>query len=113
MGQEGDQRYGGTDSATSDGISGVSRRAVLRGGAALGLAGAVIGAGTGRAAAAVTGPAIRLSHAGRTNYQIYVGTGENAVVQHAAAELASYLNSITSATFHVVSGGKLPNNPKP
>lgn len=96
----------------ASGAGKVSRRAVLRGGAAMGVVGLAAGANMPRAGAAVsTGPGIRLAEGGRTAYQIYVGSGEDIVVRQAATEFASYLGSITSAKFDVVSALRPPSNP--
>ncbi|MER7332899.1 MULTISPECIES: DUF4838 domain-containing protein [unclassified Micromonospora] len=54
---------------------------------------------------------IRLAQDGDTRYQVYCGAGEDATVRHAAHELASYLHSITSATFPVVVADQPPASP--
>jgi hypothetical protein len=89
----------------------VSRRAVLRGGAALGAGvAAATAAGPARAAIApASGPVIQFAHGGHTSFRIYVDSGEDAVVNQAASELSSYLGSITSATFEIVTAAQPPS----
>jgi hypothetical protein len=53
-------------------------------------------------------PRLRLANDGHTRYQVYCGADEDATVQHAASELASYLESITSARFPVVRAEQPP-----
>lgn len=83
-----------------------TRRALLLAGSGAGLLGVAQVATARRATAA--GTRLRLADDGRTRYQVYCGADEDATVQHAANELASYLESITSARFPVVSGEHPP-----
>ncbi|MEQ7129377.1 DUF4838 domain-containing protein [Actinopolymorpha sp. B11F2] len=83
------------------------RRKVLQAGAVL-TAGAT-GFVPRHAHATGAAPAIRLAREGRTTYRIYLGAGEDAVVRHAAHELATYLKSITSATFSVIVADRPPS----
>ncbi|GAA1560453.1 hypothetical protein GCM10009789_12170 [Kribbella sancticallisti] len=86
-----------TDSTAPGGLP---RRRVLQAGA--GLAAGAMALSPGQALATGSAPSIRFARGGRTAYTIYVGAGEDAVVRHAAHELATYLKSITTATFPVV-----------
>lgn len=85
----------------------LSRRRVLQAG--VGLAAATTGVLSGSAQATGGEPMIRFARAGRTRYRIYLGAGEDAVVRHAAHELATYLTSITSATFPVIEAERPPS----
>lgn len=89
----------------------VSRRTVLRAGVVLGGATMLSLPATLPAEAASPSGWIRLAHNGRTEYRVYVATGEDAVVHQAAKELAQYLHSITGAKFPVVSGARPPAGP--
>lgn len=95
--------------------SGMSRRSVLYGGAVIG-AGIVVSSVPGIAGADAAfagqarGPQVELVRDGKTKYRIYVGADEGAIVRQAAHELASYLKSITGATFPVVSATEPPSH---
>jgi len=90
----------------------LSRRSVLRGGAALGAAvGMTSVSGPATAAPGTTrSPRLVLAHGGHTAYRIVVGTAEGPVVRHAADELAAYLREITGATFPVVVTDEPPDS---
>lgn len=100
-----------TDTHSGQGLRPTRRSLLLAGGAG---AGAVL-MGIGDAALAEPASAddgkIRLAHRGKARYKIYCGAGEDATVRHAAQELASYLRSITSATFPVVVADTPPTDP--
>jgi hypothetical protein len=83
-----------------------TRRAVLLAGSGAGLLGMAQVVAPTRASAAE--PRLRLANDGHTRYQVYCGADEDATVQHAASELASYLESITSARFPVVRAEQPP-----
>lgn len=86
----------------------LSRRALMRGGVVLGV-GLSASSLVDQAAARPNEPHIALARNGRTEYTVYLGSDEDAVVRQAAQELAEYLKSITSATFPVVSAAQPPD----
>ncbi|MGW0229207.1 DUF4838 domain-containing protein [Actinopolymorpha singaporensis] len=89
--------------------AGIKRRTLLLAGSGAGLLGLAHVASAGEASA--EGARLHLAEDGRTRYQVYCGADEDATVLYAANELASYLKSITSATFPVVSGDTPPSGP--
>ena len=90
-----------------------SRRTLLKGGAAFGLGIAASAFIVDTAVARETsGPDIELAASGVTDYRIYLGAGEDAVVQQAAEELSAYLEQITGAVFAVVAASAPPTGGK-
>ncbi|MGO4681441.1 DUF4838 domain-containing protein [Microbacterium sp. 2MCAF23] len=84
----------------NDAGSGITRRTLLQASGIATAAAAVTLAAPAQDAHAST--TLTVSSAGATTYSIYVGATEDAIVMHAANELAAYLGRITGAAFPIV-----------